>query len=63
MNKTIVIPVRVSYSGLPTQNFFEIISNDIPFVNISPLFSPTITFEFKILNNHCVAIFSQIAAG
>ena len=36
---------RVSYSGFPTQDSFERISNEIPFLNSFPLFIPTVSFE------------------
>ena len=37
--------VRVSYSGFPTLDSFESISNEIPFVNSFPLFPTTLSFE------------------
>ena len=39
------LSVRVSYSILSNLNSFERISNDIPFVNSPPLFTPTLSFE------------------
>ena len=38
------INFRVSYSGLTTQDSFEKTCNKIPFVNIYPLFIPTVVF-------------------
>ena len=55
--------VWVSYSALKTRYYFERISNGISFVNSFPLFTPTLSFESKIRNQHCVTIVTQIAAG
>ena len=39
------VNVWYSYSGLPTCDSFEKILDLIPFVNIFPVFSPTLSFE------------------
>ena len=41
---------------------FEILSNGIPFANSFPLFTPTLSSEFTIHNQHSVANVTQIAA-
>ena len=53
---------RVSYSWLPTQYYFEIILNDIPFVNIFQIFLTTLSFELKIINHHYVTTVTQMSA-
>ena len=55
--------VRVSYSGFPTLYYFDILLNDIPFVNSFLMIIPTLHFELQILNQHCVTTVPQIAAG
>ena len=42
--------LRVSYSGSPTRDSFEIILNEISFVNIFLLFTTTLSFELYIRN-------------
>ena len=45
--------VMVSYSGLPTQYYYEKISNEIPCVNSFLIFIITLNFEMQIRNRHC----------
>ena len=43
----------VSDSKPPTRHSYEKTSNDIPWVNIYPLFLPAINCEFQFPNHHC----------